>query len=103
MSYIIDVYCIYRIVVTLLSLLFLYSRAVPPALLCSILCFCIPSDLFCSPVILSVLFPPTLYDNLFSAPSESSTFSLYPSRLSSFIIISKSKDERKVSSSSLNL
>ena len=84
MSYIIDAYCIYRIVVTLLSLLFLYSRAVPPALLCSILCFFIPSDLFCSPVILSVLFPPTLYDNLFSAPSESSRFYLYASELSSF-------------------
>ena len=81
MSYIIYVYCIYRIVVALLSLLLLNSRAVPPALLCSILCFCVHSDLICSPVILSVLFPPTLYDNLFSAPSESSMFSLYPSRL----------------------
>ena len=57
MSYIIDVYCIYRIVVTLLCLLFLFSRAIPPALLCSILCFCILSDLFCSPVILSLLCP----------------------------------------------
>ena len=57
MSYIIDAYCIYRIVVALLSLLFLFSGAIPPALFCSILCFFIPSDLFCSPVILSVLFP----------------------------------------------